>query len=58
MNFRRTSTYSETAHHRLADSEIIEGLRNGDSYVIRNYFYDYCRKTWTSCRLPTSMPST
>ena len=43
MNFRRTSTYRETAHHRLADSEIIEGLRNGDSYVIRNYFYDYCR---------------
>ena len=29
-------------YQRLSDDEIIEGLREGDSYIIREYFYGYC----------------
>lgn len=30
-------------HHRLSDEAIIKGFRNGDSDIIRDYFYGYCR---------------
>ena len=29
--------------HSLSDDEIVEGLRNHDSIVTREYFYQYCR---------------
>ena len=29
-------------YHRLSDKEIISGFRNGDSDIIRDYFYGYC----------------
>jgi len=30
-------------NQRLSDRKIIEGFRNGDSDIIREYFYGYCR---------------
>ena len=29
-------------YQRLSDDEIIEGFREGDSDIIREYFYGYC----------------
>ena len=30
-------------HQRLSDEEIIQGFREGDAGIIREYFYGYCR---------------
>ena len=30
-------------YQRLSDKEIIQGFRDGDSDIIREYFYGYCR---------------
>ena len=31
-------------YQRLSDDEIIEGFREGDSNIIREYFYGYCEE--------------
>ncbi len=31
------------SYRRLSDDKILEGFRAGDSGIIRDYFYDYCR---------------
>ena len=57
-------------YQQLSDKEILEGFREGDADIIREYFYGYCRvgynifdqryqlrekETWTLCHLLTSM---
>ena len=38
-----TVTKTKTVAMRLSDEQIIAGFRRGDSQVIRQYFYEYCR---------------
>ena len=56
-------------YQRLSDEEILNGFREGDAGIIREYFYGYCqvgynifaqaiRRTWTLCRWLTSMRCT
>ena len=43
-------------YQQLSDKEILEGFREGDAAVIREYFYGYCRVGWKpSVRMWTSL---
>lgn len=35
--------YRDMRYGNLTDSQIINGFKRGDSYIIQNYFYEYCR---------------
>ena len=43
MTITITKTLTKTVAMRLSDEQIIAGFRRGDSQVIRQYFYEYCR---------------